>query len=165
MPQRWELRLRENMSQWSKLQKRLSDLISPELGLQIHCGVYRMQSQHGSTDLPRYWITFGKEIIWDYPKMLIGQPQLGDVPLEWYPYDTDISTISDLIREYIDTPSEDLLEKEFVNDRWGLTNILKAADRRFGRRRLQLLKRRIGNKAARKVLLKRMQVGVNEPAA
>jgi hypothetical protein len=153
------------MSQWSKLQKRLYDLISPELGLQIHCGVYRMQSQHGSTGLPRYWITFGKEIIWDYPKMLIDQPQLGASPLKWYPYGTDISAISDLIREYIDTPSEDLLEKEFVNDTLGLTNILKAADRRFGRRRLQLLKRRIGNKAARKVLLKRMQVGVNEPAA
>jgi len=153
------------MAQWSKLQKRLYDLISPEIDLQIHCGVYRMQSQYGSAGLPRYWITLGKEIIWDYPKMLVEQPQLGEAPLEWYPYGTDIRNISDLLREYIDTPAEDLLEKEFVNDHWGLTNILKAADRRFGRRRLQLLKKRIGNKAARKVLMKRMQVVATEPAA
>ena len=153
------------MSQWSKLQKRLYDLISPDLDLQIHCGVYRMQSQYGSTDLPRYWITLNKEIIWDYPKMLIGQPQLGKSPLKWYPYGTDIGDISDLLREYIDTSAEDLLEKEFVNDHWGLTNILKSADRRFGRRRLQMLKKKIGNKAARKVLMKRMQVDASEPAA
>ena len=153
------------MSQWSKLQKRLYDLISPELDLQIHCGVYRMQSHYGSTDLPRYWITLDKEIIWDYPKMLAEQPQLGKSPLKWYPYGTNVGDISDLLREYIDTPAEDLLEKEFPNDRWGLTNILKSADRRFGRRRLQLLKKKIGNKAARKVLMKRMQVDAGEPAA
>ena len=146
------------MSQWSKLQKRLYDLISLEIDLQVHCGVYRMQSQRGSAGLLRYWITLDKEIIWDYPKMIIEIPQLGKAPLKWYPYVTDISSISDLFREYIDTPAEELLEKEFVNDYWGLTNILKVSDRRIGRRRLQLLKKRISNKAARKVLLKRMQV-------
>ena len=153
------------MSQWSKLQKRLYDLTSPELALQIHCGVYRMQSQYGGTGLPRYWITLDKEIIWDYPKRSVDQPQLGKAPLEWYPYGTDVCAISDLLREYIDTPVELLLEKEFANDAWGLTNILKAADRRFGRRRLQLLKKKIGNKAARKVIIKRMQVVAAEPAA
>lgn len=144
------------MSRWSKLQKRLYDLISPEIDLQVHCDVYRMQSQYGHTGLPRYWITLDKEIIWDYPKMLSKTPQLGQTPLKWYPYGTDIPSISDLLREYIDTPAEELLEKEFVNDHWGLTNILKVADRRVGRRRLQLLKKRVGNKAGRKVLMKRM---------
>jgi len=31
-----------------------------------------MRSQNGgSTDLPRYWITLDKNVIWDYPKDFI----------------------------------------------------------------------------------------------
>jgi hypothetical protein len=154
------------MSQWSKLQKQLYNLISSEMDLQIHCVVYRMQSQRGSAGLPRYWITLEREIIWEYPKLIFKQPQLGKyIHKKAYPHTTDICDISNLIREYIDTPIEDLLEKEFVNDYWGLINILRAADRRFGRRRLGLLKKKIGNKAARKVILKRMQTDVVERTA
>lgn len=107
------------MSQWSKLQKRVYDLIAPDIDFQIHCGVYRMQSQRGGTGLPRYWIALEKEIIWDYPKLIVEQPQLGKAPYGWYPYGTDVCAISDLLREYIDTPVELLLKKEFVNDYWG----------------------------------------------
>ena len=155
------------MSRWSKLQKRLYILISPEIDLQIHCVVYRMQSQRGSAGLPRYWITLDKEIIWEYPKLIFKHPQLGKYihKKKAYPHTTDINDISDLIREYIDTPIEELLEKECANDYWGLINILKAADRRFGRRRFGLLKKKIGNKAARKVILKRMKTDVVEQAA
>ncbi len=78
-----------NRSRWSKLQKQLYDLISPQVDLQVHCGVYRMQSRYGRTGLPRYWITLEKKIIWG---------------------------------------------------------------------RLQSLKKKIGNKAAREVLMKRMQI-------
>ena len=35
--------------------------------LQLQCRVVRMNSAYGSTDLPRYWITLGKETIWAYP--------------------------------------------------------------------------------------------------
>jgi hypothetical protein len=146
------------MSQWRKLQTKLYDLISPDINLQLHCGVYRMNSSRGSTNLPRYWITLDKEIIWDYPKLVREYPQLGASPLKWYPYNTDIGAISDLFREYIDTPVELLFEKHFENDHWELTNILKAADRRIGQRRLHLLKKRIKNQAAHKVLMKRIEV-------
>lgn len=60
------------MKRWSKLQKELYNLIAPELDFQIHCRAYRMDSQSGSTDLPRYWITLGKETIWDYPGQFVG---------------------------------------------------------------------------------------------
>ncbi len=53
------------MSRWSKLQREFYTIRADGLDLQIHCRVYRMQSQRGSADLPRYWITLGKEIIWD----------------------------------------------------------------------------------------------------
>jgi len=143
---------------WSKLQKELYLIRATGLNFQIHCSKYRMNSRWGSTDLPRYWITVStgenKEILWDYPKDFIGlnHPKRA----EWYPHNTDISEISNLIREYIDTPKEELLIKQFEKDYWGLINILRAADKRIGNRRLSLLKSKTKNIAARKILKLRM---------
>lgn len=62
---------RRKIRPWSKLQKEVYLLVDPKLDFQIHCVAYRMGSQYGSTDLPRYWITLGKETIFDYPKHFI----------------------------------------------------------------------------------------------
>ena len=144
------------MARWSKLQKEVYDLIDPQIGFQLHCRVYRMRSQRGSTDLPRYWISLGKEIIWDYPKDFIGKPSPERTPPHFYPYGTDVPDISKLIREYIDTPKNDLIDKVFANDHWGFINILRAADRRIGKRQFDKLRKKIKNKAAIKVLKKRI---------
>jgi len=130
------------MARWSKLQSELYKIISDDIDFQIHCVAYRMDSQGGSTDIPRYWITIVKEIIWDYPKDFL---QDKDRVSEDWPYLTDISSISDLIREYIDSPKEGLLQKKFKNDKWGLTEILKVADRRIGKRQLTELQKMIQN--------------------
>jgi hypothetical protein len=111
-----------------------------------------MKSQRGRTDCPRYWITLDKEIIWDYPKDFIDLKHPQRKPGYCYPYGTDISNISSLFREYIDTPKEELLTKHFKKDHWGLINILRAMDRRIGTRRLSELKRKTSNKAALAVL-------------
>jgi hypothetical protein len=119
------------MRRWSKLQKQIYNLPPPRLGLQIHCAAYPMRSQCGSTDLGTYWVTLGGEIIWDYPKNFAwAKPK--------YPYVTDITAISELLREYIDTPVEALPRKRFEKDLWGLIAILKAADRRLDREKLVL---------------------------
>ena len=131
-------------------------LIDPRIRFQIHCRIVRMQSQRGSTDLPRYWITLDGETIWDYPGQFIVEG--GDVRrtdgsvIRGYPYSTDVPEISDLIREYIDTPIESLLSHQFDGDHWGLANILRAADRRIGRRQWSALKRKTHNHAAHRVL-------------
>jgi hypothetical protein len=145
---------------WSKLQSRLYDVVAPETEFQIHCRVYRMQSQSGSTGLPRYWITVGEEIVWDYPRQFMELPTGGREPGHHYPYNTDVNAISNLIEEYLNTPREDLLTRRFDDDHWGLINILRAADRRFGTRQLPDLKRKTGNPAARKVLAKRFAAKV-----
>ena len=137
---------------WSKLQKELYLLLAEGLNLQLHCSVYRMESQRGSTNLPRYWLTLEGEIIWDYPKDFMGTNHPNRVDPKWYPYGTDIPDISNLIREYIDTPKKELFNKQFENDHWGLTNILKASDKRIGSRRLPELKKHVSNKAALKVI-------------
>ena len=146
---------------WSSLQRELYKIVDESIDFQIHLSMYRMDSQYGSTELPRYWITLGKEIIFDYPKQFVcfenGHCFIKNLKGNKmrYPYQTDISDISDLIREYIDTPRSELLSKHFENDCWGLSNILKAADRRLGKRRLEALKRKTSNQAARKIIEKR----------
>ncbi|MDR3294205.1 MAG: hypothetical protein LBT26_00025, partial [Clostridiales Family XIII bacterium] len=102
----------------------------------------------------------GAETIWDYPKDFVkegGTKNHADNRISWYPYNTDVPDISDLLREYIETPAEMLFEKHFENDKWGLVNILKAADRRVGKRRLDELKRKTHNAAANKIVGKRLK--------
>lgn len=135
------------MSCWSKLQKELYKLIDDRLNLQIHCVAYRMKSQRGSTDLPRYFITLGKNVIFDYPKQFANRQEL-----QSYPYINDTSDISALIREYINTPSEELLSKTFPDDKWQITEIFKAADKRIGQRRLNELLLNTDNEAAKEII-------------
>jgi len=144
------------MKRWSSLQRELYLLIDDKLDFQIHVNKYRMGS--GSTCLPRYWITFRGEIIFDYPKQFMEQTQDGCFARNlageqaFYPYQNDVTDISDLFRAYIDTPKEELFTKHFEDDHWGLINILKAADRRIGKRRLEILRKRVKNKAAIKII-------------
>lgn len=131
-----------------------------KINFQIHCVAYRMDSEYGSTNLPRYWITLGKEILWDYPKDFtkeFGTENHVDKIIKSYPYNSDAPDISSLLREYIDTSRERVYEKHFESDRWGLTNILKAADRRVGKRRLHELKSKTRNMAAHKIIEERLR--------
>lgn len=137
---------------WSKLQREIYRIRADRLDLHLHCRVYRMASQRGSTDLPRYWITLDGETIWDYPRDFIDAPHPLRTNPEDYPYLTDVSAISELIREYIDTPKDELLDRAFDDDHWGLVNILRAADRRVGLRRLPDLKTKTEDEAVRKVV-------------
>ena len=50
-----------------------------------------------------------------------------------------------------------MLSRVFSSDQWGLVNILRAADRRIGHRRLDLLRKKTTNIAARKIIALRMQ--------
>lgn len=141
------------MRRWSSLQRQLYSLIDPAIDFQVHCRVYRMASQRGSTGLPRYWITLGKKIIWDYPKDFVDAPDYSArEPVVHYPYVTDVSSISDRIREYIDTPPHRLMSDHVGIDPWGLTDILRAADRRIGVRRFAQLRQRVTHEAALEVM-------------
>ena len=152
------------MKRWSTLQRDLYSIVDTSIDFQIHCTKYRMKSQYGSTDLPRYWITLGGEIIFDYPKQFVNENRdiknlSQNKANKFYPYENDISDISNLIREYIDTPKDELFDKNFDNDYWGLANILKAADRRNGKRRLERLKHKTDNRAANKIITVRLDWG------
>lgn len=55
----------------NEINYKIYNLIDENINLQIHCSVYKMNSQRGKTDLPKCWITLEKEIIFDYPKQFL----------------------------------------------------------------------------------------------
>lgn len=134
---------------WSKLQARLYNLMEPAVNFQIHCALYEMKSLgHYGSRLSRYFITVDKEIVFDYPK---------DMELEKkyiYLWNSDVDKISNLIEEYIQRPKEELFE-DFPNDKWGIVDILRACDRRVGKKRLQILAERTRNENVRFIIEKR----------
>ena len=139
---------------WSKLQSRLYNLIDDSIDFQIHCAVYEMNSNDGyhGSKLPRYFITIEKEIIWDYPKDFDTTQKYG---FNSYPWDTDISAISDIIEEYIQCPDTELMNR-FEKDKWGITDILRVCDRRIGKRRLKDLREKVTNEVLLDVIEKRL---------
>ncbi|WCL50732.1 SF0329 family protein [Leptospira sp. GIMC2001] len=146
------------MSRWSKLQSEIYKLMDAKMNIQIHCSVYQKVSQKSKINFPRYWITLDKEIIWDYPKSFINNQEYPFLSDNNYPYINEISDISNLIREYINTPFKDLFSKIFSNDKWGLSDILKASDRRIGNRRLKKLRECNENTAVIKILSHRLNL-------
>lgn len=123
------------MKPWSKLQREVGKLFAEGLQLQFQSRAYRMATAGGGADLPRYWCTLGKDVIWNYPRDIGGNAT-------YYSYDSDVSSLSSLLREYIDTPADQLLSFAFA-DRWQIVDILLAADRRIGKHRLPQLKARL----------------------
>lgn len=139
---------------WSKLQSRLYNLMDPTIDFQIHCALYEMNSNNGyhGNKLPRYFITVGKKIVFDYPKDFDTTRNYG---FNSYPWDSEISEISEVIEEYIQCPESQLMAK-FENDNWGITDILRVCDRRIGKRRLHKLKNTIKDEMLLEIIEKRL---------
>ena len=120
------LNLTRTTHPWSKLQSALYKVIAKETSFQIHCCAYDTGE---CIPLPRYWITIGKDIVWDFPKNAIRD--IGD----WNFYD-ETKGISRLIKAYVDCPKNELFSFPFY-DRWKMLPFLQACDRRIGKRQLK----------------------------
>lgn len=144
---------------FSKLKKQLESLFIPELKMRVNCISYPIRSQYGSSSIPRFYVQLGKEIIWDYPK---------DFPIKdiHYHYWKEDTGISNLIREYIDTPVLELFDKTFecehiiiepqkCNFYLGLIDMFIAADRRVGKEKLMKWSSEIENPKVKLILAKR----------
>ena len=118
---------------WSKLQSKLYELVDPKAKFQIHVAVYKLNSLNPMSShpyqLPRYWITIGKDIIFDFPRQF--EERFG-------PWTNDVPKISELIRDYIDCPKDEILTKDF-EDKYGITDILKLVDKRVGKEKFKTL--------------------------
>lgn len=112
------------MKRWSKLKRDVESFMAPKLDFRIYANSYSI----GDTiPVPRFWITTGGKIIWDWPKDFIEQEG-------WYFYDS-AKNISQLLRDYINTPTSELLTMKY-EDPFKLIPVLRVCDKRIGKRRL-----------------------------
>ncbi len=131
---------------WSQLQKLIYNVWCDDLGLQIHTNAFALS---GSASVGRYWITLGKDIIWDVPRDFPEEKAKGT-------YNNVASEISEVIKAYLDTPREELLSRVFEADRWGIVDIFRVSDRRLGRKSLELIETTSLPEPAKRILEARL---------
>ena len=146
------------MAKWSKLRKDLDRVVDLNL-IDIKCISYPMKSQWGSNNLPRYFIQYKKEIVFDFPKDFknnkVNVYFRDEVPLKnIYPYDSLVSSISQLLRDYINSS---LKESEKLEDQFGVKEFLWAGDKRIGKRKYKEYLDKIKNPEAQKILRERFE--------
>lgn len=136
---------------WSQIQRKLYDLIDPKLNLQVHCAVYPGGGRTCLNCIPRFWVTLDGEVILDCQHDYMWLWKNKDFDLGNLPLEDDISLCCGVVIRYFQAPVDCLTS---LHDRFGLTDILLAADRRIGKRRWsQIYETR--SEAARKVLIAR----------
>jgi hypothetical protein len=136
---------------WSKLQKKIDDLVDPALDFQIHCVKYRVPGHGGMQEFPRYFVTLDGKTIFDWPKDYpLGDSNCGKLDISCLFFGR-ASDISDAISKYLNAPEE---ARMTITDPWGIVDIIRAADRRIGRRRWDQVFA-LSNFAGRQILLAR----------
>lgn len=130
---------------WSKLQKQLYKIMDPTVNFQMHCSVFKTKSAWNAgqkvgiskkkESIPHYWITVNNETVWDFPNNYIDNDSLVDgfTLKETYFYPNNYNWVADVLRNYINTPKENLLTIEFENDKFGLVDVLRKYDRRISK--------------------------------
>ena len=101
--------------------------MAPKLDFRIYANAYNIGE---CIQIPRFWINVGGKIIWDWPKDFMDHEG-------WFFYDS-AKKISQLLRNYINTPDSELLLKQF-EDPFKLVPVLRVCDKRIGKRRLEKL--------------------------
>ncbi len=136
---------------WSKLQKKIDDLVDPALDFQIHCVKYRVPGHGGMQEFPRYFVTLEGKTIFDWPKDYpLGDSNCGKLDISCLFFGR-ASDISDAISKYLNAPEK---ARMTITDPWGIVDIIRAADRRIGRRRWDQVFA-LSNFAGRQILLAR----------
>lgn len=114
---------------WSRLKSLVEGLFVPELDLRAHCTGIREEARRDvSARVSRgvFHLRLGRDVIWDFPGQF---EDVGD--------GYSASDLTDLLRAYLETPRSELLSRGFPDDRHGLLDAIRLADRRIGWRRLR----------------------------
>lgn len=127
-----------NGKPWSKLKSRVEALWADNLPLAIHCTSYPWPHPGRPEQISRHWITLSKRIVWDFPGPFLSDDRArgGPVVDASSHFPNGGSIIGEVLRQYLDRPRAALFEP-FDDDRWELTDILRAADRRIGAQALR----------------------------
>jgi len=144
---------------WSKLKSKVESLVVDKLLLRIYCSEIRMtRANDGSLPeaLGTFTVRLNGDVIWDFPKQFV--TYYTEYPDGGNHYSYSVSNINNLLREYIDTPKDILLSKEFGSDHFGIVNVLKCADRRIGTKSIEQYFRDSSDSAIKAILVARKQI-------
>ncbi|MFY2764621.1 hypothetical protein [Arenimonas sp. MALMAid1274] len=136
---------------WSKLERRLRDLPDPSLKLRFRFTAYRqeaIQTPWEGDAACKFWITQGKDTIWAVPR----DRHPGDDADIGYSARRSPGWLVELAAEYLQLPRDQLLNWTPDWSGWGLPDLLKACDRRIGKRQFPALKALVTEPAALRLL-------------
>lgn len=136
---------------WSKLKKIVDSLFVPDLNIQVRMTKYTFKRNHAgyrswssTPNIPRWWITSNKDIIWSFPGGVSQPRATASIKCYWgkeedlkpmFPvWNPDIVL---MLGDYVNIPKDKLLDVE--NDVYGLNAILVSCDRRVGKKGLKAL--------------------------
>lgn len=154
-----------NNKPFSKLKRNIESFFVAELKMEFCCNSYPMRESRNPTNaIPRFYVKLGKDIIWDYPKDFA----VKDINYGWW---AGNNHISELVREYIDTPVNELLTKKFEYEtmhyqlmmekseeltiKYHLIELFIAADRRIGKDKIMNWASEINNPKVDLIIEKR----------
>ena len=123
---------------WSKLNAQVSHILDESLNLRLQCTKIRRNAKNAGSlaaELGVFTAHFGQSLIWDFPKQFVTTETTYPGGGNHLSY--TVSDLNHLLREYVDTPREHLLTREFARDFFGLCHLLRSADRRLSVSRLE----------------------------
>ncbi|MBP7540738.1 MAG: hypothetical protein KA802_12500 [Saprospiraceae bacterium] len=151
----------ENNRPFSKLKTQIENLFDPALGMEFCCNSYPMRGGWAENSIPRFYIKMDKQILWDFPADF----EIKNISYGHWAGNNDIS---ELVREYIETPKSMILDRMFANEVkrydtliicFHLTDFFKAADRRFGKKKLRTWAAKLHNHTIDRIIEKRFGKG------
>lgn len=120
------------MARFSKLQKKIYNLFDEKLigRVQFHETVYDYPSQ--CTSIPAIRIDLDGELLYEWPKDISYDLNYNNGKNYWF--SSDITYINNAIDDYINCPKNELFTRDFNDYETGLISIIRACDRRVGKR-------------------------------
>jgi hypothetical protein len=140
------------MGPWSKLERRLRDVPDPALDLRFRFTAYRqdvIETPHWSEAACKFWITQGRRTLWVVPRDRHAGETDGDIGVYGR---RSPGWLVELGVEYLKLPRTRLIDWQPEWAGWGLVDILKASDRRIGRRQWKRLRDRLNEPVALRLL-------------
>lgn len=136
---------------WSKLERKLRDLPDPGLDLRFRFTAYRQESIEtpwAGDAACKFWITQGKQTLWAVPR----DRHSGDTREVDFTARRSPAWLVELAAEYLQVPRNQLIEWTPDWSGWGLPDLLKACDRRIGKRQWDTLRQQLTEPAALRLL-------------
>ena len=111
---------------WSRLRGLLEEIRAESLQLVIHCSAFRRED---AAPVGRYWVELEGETIIEIPT------NFRELMKSRTP-NSDATVVTNIFRWWVQLPREEIRSATHPDDRWGLVDVRRVSDKRFGKRSL-----------------------------